>query len=58
MEPFKDNLPVDGIVIMDGKFEVLYRGYLAGHTDQCAVKENPFGPTEWVDRSRLKPKEG
>jgi hypothetical protein len=55
-EAFKDNLPLDGEVHVEGDVRIhLYRGYLAGVTDQCAVQVKGERASRWVDRSKITP---
>jgi len=55
---FKDNLPLDGEVYVKDDVRVyIYRGYLVGDPNKCAVhvKGTPKSPCQWKDRSLLTP---
>jgi hypothetical protein len=49
----RDNLPLDGIVLLDGYLRVQYRGYHVAEFNKCAVREVGKTDMDWVDRSRL-----
>jgi hypothetical protein len=56
MDDFNDNLPLDGEVYKKDDVRVyIYRGYLVGKPNQCAVHVKGEGSTTWVERSLLTP---
>jgi len=56
MDEFKENLPLDGEVYVKGDVRVyIYRGYIAGNPQRCALNVKGETNTQWFNRSVISP---